>query len=114
MRISDWSSDVGSSDLRQRGRHAVPELPHLAHRLVARIARDDRGVDRTDRYASNPVEFDAKPNQRLIHPGLKRAERAAADRKSVRWGKSVSERVDLGGRSIINKKKNKYNIHKKN
>src|SRR3546814_13230228 len=29
----------------------------------------------------------------------------AADRKSVVWGKSVSVRVDLGGRLCINKKK---------
>src|SRR3546814_15312805 len=29
------------------------------------------------------------------------------DRKSVEWGKSVSVRVDLGGRGIINKKKKK-------
>src|SRR3546814_15089034 len=30
----------------------------------------------------------------------------ALDRKSVVWGKSVSVRVDLGGRRIIKKKKN--------
>src|SRR3546814_15136194 len=32
------------------------------------------------------------------------------DRKSVVWGKSVSVRVDLGGRRIFKKKKN-YNTH---
>src|SRR3546814_16698721 len=32
-----------------------------------------------------------------------------ADRKSVVWGKSVSVRVDLGGRRIIKKKKKKKN-----
>src|SRR3546814_12465305 len=31
---------------------------------------------------------------------------AKGDRKSVVWGKSVSVRVDLGGRRIIKKKKN--------
>src|SRR3546814_20273623 len=31
---------------------------------------------------------------------------AGIDRKSVVWGKSVSVRVDLGGRRIIKKKKN--------
>src|SRR3546814_20547759 len=35
-----------------------------------------------------------------------------SDRKSVVWGKSVSVRVDIGGRRIINKKKTNYNnIH---
>src|SRR3546814_20145891 len=34
------------------------------------------------------------------------------DRKSVVYGKSVPERVDLGGRRII-KKKNKHQKHKK-
>src|SRR3546814_12066104 len=32
------------------------------------------------------------------------ADRADGDRKSVVWGKSVSVRVDLGGRRIIKKK----------
>src|SRR3546814_11756743 len=46
-------------------------------------------------------------------PGLDRSfrplagRRALADRKSVVWGKSVSVRVDLGGRRIIKKKKQK-------
>src|SRR3546814_18547885 len=34
------------------------------------------------------------------------------DRKSVVWGKSVSVRVDLGGRRIIKKKQQKQMIHK--
>src|SRR3546814_19608091 len=41
-------------------------------------------------------------------PGLENAEfaRLGGDRKSVGEGKSVSVRVDLGGRRIIKKKKN--------
>src|SRR3546814_12208402 len=38
MRISDWSSDVCSSDLRQRYLLAVPARHALAHRNTARIA----------------------------------------------------------------------------
>src|SRR3546814_17373796 len=34
-----------------------------------------------------------------------------ADRKSVVWGKSVSVRVDLGGRRIIKKKKQNKQIN---
>src|SRR3546814_21039154 len=41
--------------------------------------------------------------QRLVHGAMSRQ-----DRKSVVWGKSVSVRVDLGGRRIINKKKSAY------
>src|SRR3546814_18333456 len=36
---------------------------------------------------------------------------ATLDRKSVVSGKSVSVRVDLGGRRIIRKKKHVYNTH---
>src|SRR3546814_19899618 len=44
---------------------------------------------------------------RALHsdPGDK-FDRIAEDRKSVVWGKSVSVRVDLGGRRISKKKKN--------
>src|SRR3546814_17319586 len=35
---------------------------------------------------------------------------ALADRKSVVWGKSVSVRVDLGGRRIIKKKKHTVEV----
>src|SRR3546814_6918984 len=38
MRISDWSSDVCSSDLRQRSLLAWPARHGLAHRNTARIA----------------------------------------------------------------------------
>src|SRR3546814_13676780 len=37
---------------------------------------------------------------------------AQADRKSVVSGKSVSVRVDLGGRGVIKKKNNNYNKSK--
>src|SRR3546814_12000934 len=76
MRISDWSSDVCSSDLptdnaaAPRRRRGCP--PSQAGSSSCR--RDWRG-----------------PN------------RCARDRKSVVSGKSVSVRVDLGGRRIIKK-----------
>src|SRR3546814_14083201 len=82
LRISDWSSDVCSSDL--RGMHRRQPRLLLGHRnLVEHQARHDR-VGRSS--ADVPRE-------------------AALDRKSVVSGKSLSVRVDLGGRRILKKKK---------
>src|SRR3546814_4863663 len=82
MRISDWSSDVCSSDL-DLSSGAVP--PHrrghgCRHPALARSAARRRERRRT-RHAQQ------------------------GDRKSVVSGKSVSVRVDTGGRRIIKKKK---------
>src|SRR3546814_14712365 len=74
MRISDWSSDVCSSDLAILHRH-VQILAHQHH-----LAR----------AVPHVVEC---------------LERLCPDRKSVVSGKSVSVRVALGGRRIINKTK---------
>src|SRR3546814_16333476 len=42
--------------------------------------------------------------------GIRTVEAGAGDRKSVVSGKSVSVRVDLGGRRIIKKKRNQLSI----
>src|SRR3546814_12208297 len=96
MRISDWSSDVCSSDLRL--------LRHLAE-LRAR-----RG---------QPQAMRAAVEQRRADPAFERAHAAAeggpghvpplrgTERESVGEGKSVAVRVDIGGRRIIKKKTNK-------
>src|SRR3546814_19006739 len=84
MRISDWSSDVCSSDLGGgvRGPAHVREssIFHSDRRWTGR-----RGTWLESVRRSTPSA-----------PPL--------DRKSVVWGKSVSVRVDLGGRSSIKKK----------
>src|SRR3546814_13334324 len=92
MRISDWSSDVCSSDLIAieetcRG-HIGPEPAGKGSRRSV-SARRRRAIDDPDR-----------------HPRfLGRMVRAVqADRKSVVEGKSVSVRVDLGVRRLIKKK----------
>src|SRR3546814_17912683 len=104
MRISDWSSDVCSSDLvdaaarhfgGEGGAHVIIETL-----VAARGAAGDAGLG------------DARvPDERHLAP---RGQRAAAfdrddavergDRKSVGWGKGVSVRVDLGGRRVIKQK----------
>src|SRR3546814_16936438 len=93
MRISDWSSDVCSSDLRVRievigGRQwNVPRQ--------ARTANQFHGL-------ACPERLTPRHDMQMMRRG-----QAPADRKSVVEGKSVSVRVDLGGRRIIKKKKKK-------
>src|SRR3546814_17571324 len=88
MRISDWSSDVCSSDLVRR--HLVPAGRDVAHQL--RKALRDPAEDEERRLDVGALETFEQ------HLGV--------DRKSVVSGRSVSVRVDLGGRRLIKKKKN--------
>src|SRR3546814_20185998 len=44
------------------------------------------------------------PDRLTLHPAWPLDTKVLADRKSVVWGQSVSVRVDLGGRRILNKK----------
>src|SRR3546814_11093322 len=94
MRISDWSSDVCSSDLRRfnpaagRGRAAC----------LGRSARRAARISWRRRVQQEKHSFHFR-KQRLdlwAHGSI--------DRKSVVQGKSVSVREDLGGRRIIKKK----------
>src|SRR3546814_19630266 len=102
MRISDWSSDVCSSDL-------FPPLP-LAGEGGGEGA--GHGKSRTlPLTLSRKRERGSKVRPRPSSPSRspRRCRRScrtpARDRKSVVSGKSVSVRVDLGGRRIIKKKK---------
>src|SRR3546814_18441435 len=123
MRISDWSSDVCSSDL-------------VAHRIapVAELPVEDAGealaVDHVVAGAEVLMQQDGPLRLRRVQfapaqPPLQRQEAAAqlvemaavacvrrsgrivrrGDRKSGGRGKSVSGRVDCGGRGITTKKK---------
>src|SRR3546814_7402540 len=100
-RISDWSSDVCSSDLTGGG-----EGRGRAAALAAGNRREDAGAP-----AAHPARRAAvhRPDQRAAAAVAQRARarrHRCQDRKSVVSGKSVSVRVALGGRRII-KKKNK-------
>src|SRR3546814_15304929 len=89
MRISDWSSDVCSSDLQlfavekaicQAKRTLIQDhIDHCLEDTVQALTRDDRA----------PLE-----------------QVKQIDRKSVGEGKSVAVRVELGGRRNIKKKTN--------
>src|SRR3546814_20694327 len=107
MRISDWSSDVCSSDLRHDPRRGQPGARHdpgpARHRHPAGTRRGRRGP------SGGGGERRAGPGtagKGHHHGPLPR--RGRVDRKSVGEGKGGAVSVDLGGRRILkNKNKNK-------
>src|SRR3546814_15494858 len=117
MRISDWSSDVCSSDLGADATlfFGVDQSRSLQHRQMfqkggqAHLKRFGETFDRR-RAVQKAADHGAA---RWVRERVKdRIERRCfichmvKDRKSDVWGKSVSVRVDLGGRRLIKKKKN--------
>src|SRR3546814_11660914 len=114
MRISDWSSEVCSSDLKMR----CARYPLLPRSSIYR--RNFRG-----RSCVAVVSIKGKTDRRMraillililvviafiiaIPTGFMhiiQTQPATAARKRVGEGKRVSVRVDLGGRRIIKKKK---------
>src|SRR3546814_10942867 len=97
MRISDWSSDVCSSDLLVL---TTPKpIPGGDGALLAALARPATIQD--DRLAAVDADFSQLP--KFGAPGTI-VSQTALDRKSVVSGKSVSVRVGLGGCRIIKKK----------
>src|SRR3546814_17186788 len=101
MRISDWSSYVCSSDLvkdsdKPRILGAVRQLADWGWQVIATggtadyLAGEGIAVERVNKVAEGRPHI---------------VDRIKADRKSVVSGKSVSVRVDLGGRWIISKTK---------
>src|SRR3546814_15442081 len=96
MRISDWSSDVCSSDLEQvRGAALERALARARgagamHVVVALAPARDELRDQFRRILAIGVE---------------------EDRKSVGEGKSVSGRLDIGGRRIIKQKSRDHLTH---
>src|SRR3546814_15238483 len=131
MRISDWSSDVCSSDLILARRHVRCALGHIdldlevvevfgARRdvylepiIIAHARRSPRPCDSTSfplcstyGYRANPFRS-RRPERRRAgaRPAPSRQyDRARKDRKRVVQGKRVYVREALGGRRIINKK----------
>src|SRR3546814_14894400 len=112
MRISDWSSDVCSSDLAAfKGLEEGKNTEQIIESIKSR--RDlgfldwqpeleiDTGRKFSDGARAAAVIKDALAKD--ICPAC--GGRFYIDRKSFVLGKSVSVRVDLGGRRIIKKKK---------
>src|SRR3546814_19641014 len=109
MRISDWSSDVCSSDLHGQQRHSV----HVHPAPICRPSLDD--CSRKKRRAPTVYRRFSLVRRLTRRPAPESAEARATggaagarggDRKSVVKGKSGSVRVDNGGGLNI-KNKNK-------
>src|SRR3546814_18764059 len=129
MRMSDWSSDVCSSDLvllsgrrmvgRQRaGVHGEGRRRKLVASVYGRnMSMKREFIDMTGGICRRRVHVrigDAARREEPLddvrrRPTLQRVAASAAasgeDRKSVVQGQSMYVRVGLGGRSIIKKKK---------
>src|SRR3546814_19420425 len=101
MRISDWSSDVCSSDL---GLRLCAGLPlgapwQVASEYIAVVGRLHGLAIMAN--ALSPCQGGVKAILVAINNRL----RTGTDWKKVVSGKSVSVRVELGGRRILKKKK---------
>src|SRR3546814_14289101 len=105
MRISDWSSDVCSSDLDDalsRSPQPRPQIRGVADLLDSLIASEGTGAHAHVRSGALSSGLHAMRNLAaavhflcLVH----------GDRESVVEGKSVSVRGDVGGDGIIEKTK---------
>src|SRR3546814_15896728 len=118
MRISDWSSDVCSSDLDFALVDRIADMfdepfadaSALPTYRVCELAREEvtvalsgDGADEAFAGYRRLVFQHQEEKLRGLIPGFLRRG-VLGDRKSVVSGKSVSVRVDLGGRRIIQKK----------
>src|SRR3546814_14625625 len=118
MRISDWSSDVCSSDLGVESGDVVSgQLPnwwqaialHLAAMRIGAIVNPlmpifrERELDFMLRLAEAKVLVAPERFRNFDHAGMIEALRPGLNRKSVVEGKGVYVSVDLGGRRIIKK-----------
>src|SRR3546814_15415426 len=110
MRISDWSSDVCSSDLcsgvSANASHTLSKVSILVicHLSSVRCSSETRNHTPVHRERAKPqlsVSSHASSQQLRQTPTLVR------DRTSVVQGKSVSVRVDFCGRRNIRKKTRK-------
>src|SRR3546814_19747098 len=107
MRISDWSSDVCSSDLCDRAGQRGRAYPLERNACDQRRPVPDRQCGPGGGFRPGGGAVGRTALHRPARPGQRAgAGSADEDRKRVVTGKSVSVRVDRGGRRII-KKKNK-------
>src|SRR3546814_15471606 len=114
MRISDWSSDVCSSDLRidpPPDRRVIDLQLHRRRRRApsARHRKKKPKIIPVEMHASLLPHGAARPAAAISRPAILHPLSTTRDRKSVVEGKSVEVRVDPGGRRRTKKKKTKYN-----
>src|SRR3546814_8448555 len=89
MRISDWSSDVCSSDLETLNARGAPLTPSdlIRNFVFLRAARNQEDVDAL--YDTHWRGFDEKPDEAAVAKGAK------FWRKEERQGRLKSSRLDL-------------------
>src|SRR3546814_11521908 len=109
MRISDWSSDVCSSDLEERQRGITINISHVEYETPKRHYAHVDAPGHAD-YIKNMITGAAQMDGAILVVAatdgpMAQTREHVLDRKSVVWGRSVSVRVDFGGRRIFNKKK---------
>src|SRR3546814_19053699 len=121
MRISDWSSDVCSSDLAGSGRDQVRHLRNGAGSMSGKTisfgqalnaALDDAMADEGNvMILGEDVADEQGGGVFKVSKGLSSKYGTSivrstpiSDRKRVVWGMSVSVRVVLGGRGFLKKK----------
>src|SRR3546814_12300501 len=97
MRISDWSSDVCSSDL----------SAYVTYSENAKIDALNVSEKTIKQHGLTSKEVACAMAEGALKTADINLAIATTDRKSVVKGKSVSVRVDLGGRCILKKKKKK-------
>src|SRR3546814_12470703 len=108
MRISDWSSDVCSSDLRWCVLGANGAGKSTLLKMAAGETAPDRGSVALG--ASVRMGYFAQHSMDLLDGDdtiFETLETAFPDRQGGVEGKGVSGRVGFGGRRMIKKKKNK-------
>src|SRR3546814_20670061 len=116
MRISDWSSDVCSSDLSHpfvaaiRAPKAAERQQENRLRSAGRVESDSIPAPKATQIHDDNAPIATPPKLTVIEAGKEAAELDAvldqlADRKRGVEGKSVSGRVDLGGDRHLQKKK---------
>src|SRR3546814_18997881 len=112
MRISDVSADVCSSDLESGGKAVLRRLRHgpregygtvatSRHCATSRSGRDRRRAPAAPGHVSRSCRLN-----RLVGAALSGSH---ADRKIDSWGIRVSDGVGIGGRLIVENKKNIIN-----
>src|SRR3546814_6390736 len=104
MRISDWCSDVGSSDLRQRADHAAGIFDDMAGAARRADPADDREdhVLGTDAVAEAALDADFHRLRLAQQQRLGREQ----DRKSTRLTPVTNAHLEC---RLLLVKKNKYN-----
>src|SRR3546814_15144379 len=104
MRISDWSSDVCSSDLSavrcSKSRIAMP-----ATKIVASSTLMTLNAPRMENTTAGALRM-----MLPTPPPMLTSSEDMVDRTSVAEGTSVSVRVDLGGRRILTKQNDQTHI----